>query len=287
MSKKSMVGRYLRSTMLSGVAAAVAAPMALVATSAIIAPAAAQDYTSGAIAGNVVDGSGAPVAGATVTIRSLDQGFTRSATASSTGGFRFSSLPPGNYEIVAASGGQTETVDIARVAASATANFTVVLGAPASSGDEVVVSGTRQNFDFSNTTTGVTLDVENLVKDIPIGRDLTSLTLLAPGTSLGDSAFGNLSSVGGSSVAENAYYVNGMNTTNFDNYLGSAEVPFEFYKSVEVKTGGYPAEFGRATGGIINAVTKSGSNDFFAAVHLNWEPNALRSSAPDIQSCGY
>jgi hypothetical protein len=51
-------------------------------------------------------------------------------------------------------------------------------------------------------------------------------------------------------------------------------VPFDFYKSIEVKTGGYPAEFGRATGGVINAVTKSGSNDFKFAVHGNFEPDA-------------
>ncbi|MEQ8177981.1 MAG: TonB-dependent receptor [Amphiplicatus sp.] len=288
MSKKTMVGRYLRSTMLSGVAAAVAAPMALVATSAIVAPAAAQDYTSGAISGNVVDASGNPISGATVTIRSLDQGFSRSATSTSVGGFRFASLPPGSYEITATSGGQSETIESARVAASSTANFTVVLGAAASSGDEVVVTGTRQNFDFANTTTGVNIDVEDLAKNIPVGRDLSSLTLLAPGTARGDTAFGdgNLTSVGGGSVAENAYYLNGLNITDFNNYLGSSVVPFEFYKSVEVKTGGYPAEFGRATGGVINAVTKSGTNDFFAAIHLNWEPDALRSDAPDTIADG-
>ncbi len=288
MSKKTMVGRFLRSTMLSGVAAAAAAPVALVATSAILSPAAAQDYSSGAIAGNVVDASGAPISGATVTIRSLDQGFSRTDTTSSTGAFRFVGLVPGNYEITAASGGQTETVESARVTASGTARFTVVVGGAAATGDEVVVTGTRQNLDFANTTTGVNLDVENLVKEIPIGRDLTSLMLLAPGTVSGDSAFrsGNLASISGSSVAENAYYINGLNVTDFNNYLGSSLVPFEFYKSVEVKTGGYPAEFGRATGGVINAVTKSGSNDFFAAVHLNWEPDALRSDAPDTVADG-
>jgi outer membrane receptor protein involved in Fe transport len=50
-------------------------------------------------------------------------------------------------------------------------------------------------------------------------------------------------------------------------------VPFDFYKTVEVKTGGYSAEFGRGTGGVVNAVTKSGSNDFMFAVHGNYEPD--------------
>src|SRR5690606_5750350 len=58
-------------------------------------------------------------------------------------------------------------------------------------------------------------------------------------------------------------------------------VPFDFYRSVEVKTGGYPAEFGRATGGIINAVTKSGTNDFTFALRGNFALNELRENAPD------
>src|SRR3546814_6189045 len=80
-------------------------------------------------------------------------------------------------------------------------------------------------------------------------------------------------SLGGASVAENAYYINGLNITNFDNYLGSAPVPFEFFRSVEVKTGGYQAEYGRATGGIINAVSKAGTNDLTVGLHLKWEPD--------------
>jgi len=271
--------KTIRNRALLGAAVAAFAPAGLLTATSVIAPAAAQDYTSGAIAGTVVDGSGAPVAGATVTITSVSQGFSRSSTTSSAGGFRFAGLPVGSYDVSVSSSAGSTTEQGVRVTASSTANYTMVVGVQ--TGDNVVVTGTRQNFDFANTTTGVNLDVENLVKDIPVGRDLTSLTLLAPGTAKGDSAFGNLSSVGGSSVAENAYYLNGLNITDFNNYLGSSVVPFDFYKSVEVKTGGYPAEFGRATGGVINAVTKSGTNDFFAAVHLNWEPDALRSDSPD------
>ena len=58
-------------------------------------------------------------------------------------------------------------------------------------------------------------------------------------------------------------------------------MPFDFYKTIEIKTGGYPAEFGRATGGVINAVTKSGTNDFYIGVHGNYTPNFTRSQAPN------
>ncbi len=82
-------------------------------------------------------------------------------------------------------------------------------------------------------------------------------------------------------MGENVFYINGLNITNFVNGIGAAVVPFEFYKSVEVKTGGYPAEFGRGTGAMINAVTKSGSNDFTFALHGNYEPDAWRERIPD------
>lgn len=150
--------------------------------------------------------------------------------------------------------------------------------------DDIVVTGARQSLDFTETTTGLTVDLAELVTQVPIGRSLTSVILLAPSTVQGDSAFGDNPAIGGSSVAENAYYVNGLNITNFDNYIGASQVPFDFYRSVQVMTGGYQAEYGRATGGIVNAVTKSGTNDFTFGIHTNWAPNDLREQSPNTYS---
>src|SRR3546814_17867799 len=94
-------------------------------------------------------------------------------------------------------------------------------------------------------------------------------------------SFGDLASAVGSSVSENVFYVNGLNITDFRQGLGSVTVPFEFYETVDVKNGGYPAEFGRATGAFVNATTKSGSNEFHGSVKFNWEPNAFKSDAPN------
>lgn len=66
---------------------------------------------------------------------------------------------------------------------------------------------------------------------------------------------------GGASVGENAYYINGMNVTNFRNGLGGSTVPFQFYDQFQIKTRGYSAEFGRSTGGVVNAVTRRGTNE--------------------------
>lgn len=259
-------------------------PLAFIAA----APAAAQDYTSGVITGTVTNAAGVPVAGAAVAARSEAQGFTRATTTGADGRFTFASLPAGEYDvIVQAAGTTTFRADNVLVVAGRTSDLPIALtaaAADAATGSEIVVVGRRIQA-FTGTTTGLNVDVEEVKNTVPVSRNLTSLVLLAPGTSRGDTAFGNLASIGGASVAENAYYVNGLNITNFDNYLGSAEVPFDFYKSVEVKSGGYPAEFGRATGGIVNAVTKAGTNDWLGEAHVSWSPNFLRSDAKDLVQC--
>ena len=248
--------------------------------------ASAQDYTSGVISGTVTNPDGSTASGATVTVSSTDTGVTRTATTGSNGSFRFNGLAAGSYNIeVTAPNAQPYRAEGLALLASQNASLNVQL----SDANAIVVTGSQlaKVAAFEGTTTGLNVDVAELVKTVPVSRDLTSIVLLAPGTTKGDAAFGNLASVGGSSVAENAYYLNGLNITNFDNYLGSARVPFEMYKSVEVKVGGQPAEFGRATGGIINATTKSGTNDFRAALHLNWEPEFLTSGGKDLTNCSY
>ena len=247
------------------------------------APAAAQDYTSGAIGGTVKDDAGNAVAGATVTITSRAQGVTRTTNTNSSGTFLINGLAPGGYDVsVQSSAGAGYKADNVSLLSSQTAQLNVQLAA--SGGEDIVVTGSRAVSSFSGATTGLNVDVSDFIKDKPLNRDLTSIILLAPGTAAGDAAFGNLPSIGGSSVAENAYFVNGLNTTNFDTGLGSTAVPFYFYRSVETKTSGLPAEYGRATGGIINAVTKAGSNEFMAAVHVDWAPNFLRSIGKNRQS---
>lgn len=249
------------------------------------APAAAQDLTAGAVAGSVNNESGEPVAGARVTLTSQEQGFTRTVTTSANGAFRFVGLPTGGYDVVVEAAGQdTFTAEGVRVLPGQTADLAIGL---TTTGNVIVVTGASIVTDFTGTTTGLNVDIDELVKTVPINRDLTSVILLAPGTTTGEATFGNFASISGSSVAENAYYINGLNVTNFDNYLGGAEVPFDFLRTVEVKSGGYPAEFGRATGGIVNQTTKSGTNDFFAAAHANWTPNFLQSGGQDLQNCSY
>jgi outer membrane receptor protein involved in Fe transport len=249
----------------------------------------AQDYSSGALAGTVVDASGTPVAGAAIKVKSLAQGFERDLTTDSDGRFRIALIPSGGYSVsISKAGYQSVNNPNVRVTVGSTANFGFTINEEGASVSEVVVTGTANpQLDFAGTTTGLVVDVETLTKQVPIARNVTALVLLAPSAIPGDSSNNfvvqgqSQPAVGGASVGENVFYINGLNITNFVNGIGAAVVPFEFYKSVEVKTGGYPAEFGRGTGAMINAVTKSGSNDFTFALHGSYEPDALREKMPN------
>ena len=238
----------------------------------------AEDGTSGTLNAKVLSASGNSISGATISVTSSSTGVSRSASSDSNGSATLPLLAIGSYNVTVTAGGFQSLSDTISVDLGNT-SYNFVL----SSGDmeEMTVTGVQPVKDFDSTTTGISVDVDELMDTTPVARNITAIQLLAPGTQSGDSAFGNLASIGGSSPAENVYIVNGLNTTNFRNFTGSSSVPFEFYDQVEVKTGGYQAEFGKATGGVVNAVTKSGSNDWEFGFNVSYYADSLYEDKPD------
>ena len=234
----------------------------------------AQSNTSGAIFGQAN-------AGSTVQIQNPSTGFSRSITVGSDGAFRFAALPTGTYNVTyTGTDGTTATrqgINVS-VGTGTPVNFAGGRGDAAATLDTVQVraTGVVNPIDVSSVESTTILTAEQIAK-IPVPRDATSVALLAPGTVRGDAAFGNLASFGGSSVAENQYYVNGFNVTNSFRNLNFSKVPFEAIAEQQVKTGGYGAEFGRSTGGVVNQITKSGTNEFHAGGNVFWSPRALQS----------
>jgi len=240
--------------------------------------------TTGAIIGTVTSQDGATMPGVTVTISDAATGLERTVVTDADGGYRFAALPPARYVLQAAlTGFQTYQraidVDLGR---TVTNDFVMALGAVT---DVIEVTGEAALVDVTSTVTGLTVGAAQLDGQIPLVHDTQRIALLAPSTVMGDTAFNGandgtydqqLVSVGGSSVGENSYQVNGLNITNFRNGVGSSWVPFEFVEEVQVKTGGYEAEYGRSTGGVVNMVTKSGSNNFRGAVSAFFEPESLQ-----------
>lgn len=256
-------------------------------------PAHGQGKTLGHIFGDVFSSSG-PVAGATVTAWHVDTARTRTAVSAEDGRFRFSGLAVGRYAVTAVHGSMQTSTIIAEVNVGEGTVVDLRVENPRAVEEVVVVAEAISLVDVtkSETTRIVTAgDIERL----PIPRDPNAVVLMAPGAVYGDTAFGfgrrsdqygtgfGYASLGGASVAENVYYLNGMNVTNFRTGLGASTVPFEFYDQFQIKTGGFGAEFGRATGGVINSVTKRGTNRWQFDFGGYYDPDSLRGSVPNVE----
>ncbi len=232
----------------------------------------AQTNTAGAVAGKAA-------AGDTITVTNPATGFSRTITVDSSGSYRFSQLPTGQYTITRNGGGaRNVTVNVGTAS-----NVDFVTTSASGALDTVTVVGSTfiNPIDVSSVESTTVLTAEQINK-IPVGRDTTSVALLAPGTVRGDAAFGNLASFGGASVAENQYFINGFNVTNSFRNLNFSNVPFEGIAEQQVKTGGYGAEFGRSLGGVVNQITKRGTNEFKAGGNIYWSPDWGRSDAKDV-----
>lgn len=213
---------------------------------------------SGAQAANT-DGSivGRTKPGATVTVRDPSTGLTRTVTADRDGSYRFPFLPVGHYRLDSsldgAAVGQTAEVNVS-LGNATTVNLVERQKATTDlEGVQVSAPVVISAVDVSSTETATNVSREE-IRRLPVDQNVQSVALLAPGVNKGNAGFGGIS-FGGSSVAENSFYVNGLNVTDFYNRNGFSEAPFAFYQEFQVKTGGYSVEFGRTTGGVVNAVT--------------------------------
>jgi hypothetical protein len=248
--------------------------------------------TSGNLAGHVIaDADRTVLPGATITATAASGAVERVTLTDSEGSFRFNLLPVGTYSLTATLRGfQTLKQQGVQVRLGATTQ--VVISLPAGRVEEAItVISETPMIDVSTAVSGVNVSMDELTDRVPVQREVTQVALLAPGTAPGDTAFNSelraytpgqsLTSIGGGSVAENNYIINGLNITNFRNGVGSSNVPFEFVKEVQVKTGGYEAEFGRSTGGVLNMISRSGSNAFHGGLNAYYNPEDLQEQSPD------
>jgi hypothetical protein len=232
--------------------------------------------------GNIV-GSLQNQSGSSYSVNASDEstGRSRDVDVDAEGDFRFSQLPVGTYVLTV----RRDNVVVARDTfdVSLNGNTTAVFVLQdAGELEEITVTAAAQSFDTYSTDSGVVIG-ETEIDLMPIARNLTSVALLAPGTVKGDVKWdvagaggaAGYASFGGSSVAENSCYINGLEVTNTRQGLGCGELPFEFYNDFQIKTGGYSAVYGRTTGGVINATSKSGSNDWEFGVGVAFEPGSL------------
>jgi len=253
-------------------------------------PLAAQE-TTGKIQGRVVDAQSLAVPGATVTATGV-QG-SKNTVTDTEGRYTIPFLTPGVYSVRAELQGfkAIEQKDVSvRVGQTAEVPLKLEVGGVA---EVVQVTGASRVVDTSSTTIGAVINTDDL-KAIPVGRTFSATMYLSAGVSSSGTLGAANPSMSGASGLENQYVVDGANVTNTGyGGLGSYSItfgslgnatPYDFIKEIQVKTGGYEAEFGQATGGVVNVITKSGANQFRGSAFAYTAPSGLESGWTQYQA---
>src|SRR4029078_7185620 len=229
--------------------------------------------TTGVIEGTVGDAQGARVPGATVLVEG--NAFSRTVTTDAEGFYRILQVPAGKYSI---------TTSAPNFASERSENVTVTLGRATTadinlnagqvSANVVVTAAHVAPIDTTSNRiqTNITTDIINA---IPRGTKVDSVLKLSGATR--EEPLSRGFQVDGASGAENTFVIDGSEVTNFrtGQLRETNNLPFQFVQEVQVKASGFDAEFGGATGGVINVVTKSGGNEFHGDFGMQFETDAL------------
>ena len=254
---------------------------------------------SGTISGTASDATGGVLPGVTITIRNDDTGAVRELVSADTGRFHAPNLPPGPYTVTAAlSGFQTMSRKniVLTVGREAVVDFAMGVGQVA---DVVNVVGEISTIDTPNASTGGLINEEQ-IKNLPLnGRSFIELANLTPGVQLTNqggrstsTGFGQKISVNGSRYTQNLFTLDGTMMNDQFNQAGSASgnmLGVEAVREFQVLTNSFSAEYGRHTGAVINAATKTGTNAFRGSVfefHRNEALDAKRWEAEAEQPAG-
>ena len=253
---------------------------ALVAAAAFVFAAAAhaQDTTTSRISGTVKGTDGVALPGVTVEVKNQDTGLVIASVTDADGFFRAINLPTGNYTVTATLDGfhtaSTENVRLL-LGVPLTVNFTLQL---ASIAETVTVVGTVPTVEITNTSASTTIQTEE-IEALPIsGRDFKQLVLLTPQARLEGER--NTISLSGERGINTSIMLDGVDYNNsmFGGQVGGAEgraplsISQESIKELTVITNGASVEFGRSGGGVVNVITKSGTNAFHGSAFYYHQP---------------
>jgi carboxypeptidase family protein/TonB-dependent receptor-like protein len=263
----------------------------LVAMTLAVTSAAFAQEIGGTLSGRVLDAQKLPVPGVTVTA-SGPQG-ARTAVSDADGRFSLPFLTPGNYDLKAELQG-FKTFEQKAVIVSVGQITDIPVGMQVGGVTETVnVTAESPLINTKSATIGSVLNTDTL-RNIPVGRTFAQAMYLTPGVSNSGTVGNANPSISGGSGLENQYVVDGANVTNTGyGGLGSYSIvfgslgnstPYDFIKEIQVKTGGYEAEFGQATGGVVNVVTKSGSNKFRGSAFAYSQPDQLQGEFTQYQA---
>lgn len=241
--------------------------------------------TTGGIEGYVKDAAGAVVPNVTVTITTAKSvasgttttgtgaGFRRTITTNEEGFFRLIQVPPGTYDVVttATSGFGEARYENVTVAIGQNTQLEITVN-PGSNVNTIDVSvSDAPPVDTTNSAIQTSINAQK-IELLPKGTGFTSLLRTVPGTRP-ESRTGGFS-VDGASGSENVFVIDGQEVTNYrtGSLNETFNVPTQLVQEVQVKSSGFNAEYGGATGGVVSVVTRGGSNDFHGEFGLQFEP---------------
>lgn len=234
----------------------------------------AQSNTVGTIYGQAANAKGS-----TLVVENAATGAKRTITLDESGRFNVTALPAGTYKVtLMKDGAVVSTRDGVEVRIG---QGSELLFGSAQTLSTVEVTGKVARLDMANSNNGATFSAAQLDR-LPVAKSIDGIIQLAPNTTKADSRYAGGASFGGGAASENAYYINGFPVTNPLTQLGSSELPFGAIANAQILTGGFGAEFGRSTGGVVNITTKSGGNTWEGGVSMSFTPNSLRGSRKDI-----
>ena len=245
--------------------------------------------TTGDIRALVRSASGAPLVGARVTVTSPALQGDRRAVSGPDGVFQVLRLPPAAYSVtITAIGFAPVTIDSVHVQLGRTTGLgDIQLFQSAVQIGSVRIVAPPLTLDPTRTTIGATLEAIDYAL-LPSERDYKSLISVLP--HINTSYHGDPVNAGGSTGLENMYFIDGVNVTVPLNGASGTSLPYNFIRAVEVRTGGYEAQYGKALGAIVNAVTYTGSNEFDSNVFAFFTHDALAFEAraqPVLKETGF
>jgi len=269
-----------------------AAVALVIATALLLAGHAVAQLDTAAISGTVRDQSGAEIPGATIQIRNQDTGLERTTKTNGSGAYQLGEIPPGVYTIAAQAKGfstsqrENETLAISQ---SLVFNFALQVGTTTST---VQVTTSAVNLNTASTTLGLTIGSET-VTALPLnGNNYTQELLLMPGVNgvNHDQTGGRTNSVGavvfpsvnGATNRSNTYYLDGVNNNEA---ISGAQIITPATADIEqmkMVTHSDSSQFGGALGGIIDVITKSGTNHFHGSAWEYWRDSSLFDASSPI-----
>lgn len=247
----------------------------------------AQTSGIGAIRGQVQDASGGPVAGAEIRLENEATGFSRTARSDAQGNYLLPELPlTGTYSIrVTHEGLAPQERSGIQLRAGQTAAIDVVLN-PAAVEEAITVFGTAEGVQAGSPQLGTRLDARKIEQTPVLGRKLTSLPLLnsavRPARGTGDLFLNNtLFVIDGGGRRQQTYTVDGGTGDDaWGRQTIFTNVPLGAIQELTVLTNSFSAEYGRTTGGAINLITRSGTNDVRGDVVGVYRPGGLQAKSP-------